>query len=88
MAEYIEREANAFPLCKDNVICCNDDCRGCANAVYRAYIKRRIKSGRWVISSDGYYPYCSGCGNEPKHGEMTNFCPNCGADMRGRRTNG
>lgn len=37
----------------------------------------------WIISSDGYYPYCSECKSEPKNGEMTDFCPNCGADMRG-----
>ena len=37
----------------------------------------------WVISSDGYYPYCSECKSEPKSGDMTNFCPSCGADMRG-----
>ena len=37
----------------------------------------------WIISSDGYYPYCSECKSEPKSGEMTDFCPNCGADMRG-----
>lgn len=44
-----------------------------------------VVHGEWIISSDGYYPYCSECKNEPKHGEMTNFCPNCGADMRERK---
>ena len=43
------------------------------------------KQGHWIISSDGYYPYCSECKVEPKSGEMTDFCPFCGADMRGRR---
>lgn len=38
----------------------------------------------WEISSDGYYPYCSNCKNEPKSKEMTNYCPNCGAKMKGR----
>lgn len=42
------------------------------------------KQGHWIISSDGYYPYCSECKSEPKSGEMTDFCPSCGADMRGR----
>ena len=37
--------------------------------------------GRWIICSDGYYPHCSVCNEEPKHGEMTSFCPNCGAKM-------
>lgn len=40
-----------------------------------------VVHGRWIICSDGYYPYCSECKEEPKHGEMTNYCPNCGAKM-------
>ena len=39
------------------------------------------KKGRWLINSDGYYPYCSQCKYEPK--EMTRYCPNCGAEMSG-----
>ena len=37
--------------------------------------------GRWIISSDGYYPYCSNCKKEPKSGDMTPYCPHCGAKM-------
>lgn len=40
------------------------------------------KQGEWKICCDGWYPYCSECGNEPKNGIMSNFCPDCGADMR------
>lgn len=40
---------------------------------------QKIKYGKWIISSDGYYPYCSECGKEPK--EMSEFCPHCGAKM-------
>ena len=36
--------------------------------------------GHWIISCDGYYPYCSNCKEEPKGG-MSKFCPNCGAEM-------
>jgi len=39
------------------------------------------RTGKWIINSDGYYPYCSECKSEPKSGEMTDFCPNYGADM-------
>lgn len=39
--------------------------------------------GKWLINSDGYYPYCSECKAEPKSGEMTDFCPKCGAKMEG-----
>ena len=44
---------------------------------------RKQSEGEWIISSDGYYPYCSECKNEPKNGVMTDFCPNCGAKMKG-----
>ena len=47
--------------------------------------KKRLNStskGHWIISSDGYYPYCSECLTEPKSGDMTDVCPTCGADMR------
>lgn len=41
------------------------------------------KIGQWLINSDGYYPYCSTCKNEPKSRTMTDYCPNCGAFMKG-----
>ena len=41
-----------------------------------------VKHGEWLICCDGYYPYCSKCKEEPDNGEMTNYCPHCGADMR------
>lgn len=39
--------------------------------------------GEWRINCDGYYPYCPKCMREPESGKMTDFCPHCGADMRG-----
>lgn len=39
--------------------------------------------GEWMINCDGYYPYCPKCMREPESGKMTDFCPHCGADMRG-----
>jgi Zn finger protein HypA/HybF involved in hydrogenase expression len=41
------------------------------------------KHGRWCINSDGYYPYCSECGQEPQNRVMTPYCPNCGVRMDG-----
>ena len=41
-----------------------------------------VARGEWKINPDGWYPYCSNCGTEPKNGVMSNFCPECGADMR------
>ena len=40
-----------------------------------------VKHGKWLISSDGYYPYCSECNYKPKSREMTKFCAECGAKM-------
>ena len=42
----------------------------------------KSNKAEWKINSDGYYPYCSNCNKEPEGGKMTDFCPNCGADMR------
>ena len=63
------------------------DGEGVANAIANAPTIDAVEvvHGRWIICSDGYYPYCSVCNEEPKHGDMTNYCPNCGADMRERR---
>ncbi len=44
---------------------------------------RPERHGRWIICSDGYYPYCSECTREPQGKEMTDYCPNCGAKMDG-----
>lgn len=41
--------------------------------------------GEWIL--DGGTPICSGCHEEPcwssEGYDFTDFCPNCGADMRG-----
>lgn len=42
-----------------------------------------VVHSRWMISSDGYYPYCEHCRTEPVGGKMTKYCPNCGAVMDG-----
>lgn len=44
---------------------------------------RPERHGEWKINPDGYYPYCTECGEEPQGGEMTKWCPNCGAKMDG-----
>ena len=40
-----------------------------------------VVHSKWEICSDGYYPYCKRCFNEPQGRVMTKFCPNCGAKM-------
>lgn len=50
----------------------------------RTVSKKETVHGKWIICSDGYYPYCSECGLEPGHGdELTDICPSCGAVMDG-----
>ena len=41
-----------------------------------------IQNTLWKIDCNGYYPYCPKCGYEPYDGRLTNFCPDCGADLR------
>lgn len=36
---------------------------------------------KWIINSDGYYPYCSNCKEIPEYGVMSKYCPECGARM-------
>lgn len=43
------------------------------------------KKGEWVLQSDDYHEYyeCDQCGIAVGLDDVRNFCPNCGADMRG-----
>lgn len=42
------------------------------------------KKGKWKLNKDGNWA-CSFCEFDPYHDNMKgmNYCPNCGADMRG-----
>ena len=87
MAEYIERSALLRALSKE--VEYNDDGDQAINSdtVFIAIESApaadvaQVVPGRWLINSDGYYPYCSECKEEPKSGIMTHYCPNCGAKM-------
>ena len=46
-------------------------------------INNGVKHGRWLINSDGYYPYCSECKCEPDGRKMSKYCPHCGVKMDG-----
>lgn len=48
-------------------------------------LQQERPKGEWIPKKfpyAWYYPTCSVCGFE-NEGELNNFCPNCGADMRG-----
>ncbi len=86
MAEYIERE-KVIKAAKTNKAVCRCeadivDVQNIVNCVPAANV-RPERYGRWIICSDGYYPYCSECTKEPQGKEMTDYCPNCGAKMDG-----
>ncbi len=94
--EYISRDLalrqlNATCLATD----CNNyngvRCRACAYADAMDFIDaipaagvQPVKHGHWIISSDGYYPYCSECKARPE-GKPTKFCGECGARMDGEQ---
>ena len=52
-------------------------------------LEQEPKTGKWVHRNDDFNDWleCSECGygseGEVRFGEETNFCPHCGADMRG-----
>ena len=84
---YISREeaksAYCRNFCTQGAACPDYRCKEVNDAFDKippAHIKPM--SARWIINSDGYYPYCSNCKHEPQSGKMTRYCPDCGARMK------
>ena len=46
------------------------------------------KTGRWIDGSIPTYAACSECGYQERYAYENNFCPHCGADMRGDKEEG
>lgn len=51
----------------------------------RKQVNKSQKHGEWLISSNGYHPYCSECREEPTSSKMTVYCDHCGAIMDGKK---
>jgi len=52
-----------------------------------ADVRENVK-GEWIekyIEREGYCYFCSNCNLEVLESDLSNFCPNCGADMRGKK---
>lgn len=86
MKEYIERDAAKkeflhAPMTEDEKIL----------VIRRIYAIPaadvvEVRHGRWerVDYGNGFYNYhCSSCRHIPRENIRSNYCPNCGADMRG-----
>ena len=67
--------------CRCNKICDHNKYgfENCNNYISADVVE--VRHGEWKISFDGYYPYCSECGHEPKGRYTTKYCEECGALM-------
>lgn len=90
MADYIDRENYCKSICR----CSRDKCDKdkCPLWAAPAATVREDVQGEWIVNTDDFTPKkrCSNCGyNKPMEAgekirkEPENFCPNCGARMRG-----
>lgn len=82
MAKDICRvKLNCNDVCKPISAC--DALRYAERAVEAGYVKQ--KEGEWVEKGDTFYVFaCSACGGTVDFKfQMTPYCPNCGAKMKG-----
>lgn len=89
MDDLISRQAAIDALCEAGLI--NYQATGDGNGMIHAVnvVKglpsaQERKTGKWIDNSDGVegaWNYCSVCGERAI--DLYDFCPNCGADMRG-----
>ena len=75
--EYIEREAVMDALLHEQY---GYLCEDAINSIPAADV-RPVVRGEWEYNPGDNIPYCSEC-MMPQDSEC-NFCPNCGANMRG-----
>lgn len=84
MAEYIERELAIEALSRGEG--CGNICRRAIERILAADVAP-VRHGRWIEKDKyafGTFYDCSICGNcILDNGHSWNYCPNCGADMRG-----
>ena len=79
-------DADALGLTDMEIIMCNGDYKEAMkmliDKIENAPTIEERKNGRWIPKDDGRY-HCSSCDGIAPKGYRWDFCPNCGADMRG-----
>ena len=94
MSDLISRQA-AIDACLDGFCACVNDC---VNEIKKLpSVTPKPKIGKWIAQEDELGEYASGCfecsnchevfwveSGTPQDNEY-NYCPNCGADMRGEQ---
>lgn len=79
--EYIEREAARKYILEEYPLLQRDRLMRTIDDIPAADV-RPVTRGEWIDHQEGRWIYakCSECGTV--HDVKSNFCPNCGADMR------
>lgn len=89
MSDYIKREDAIRQIVKTSAQ--NElDIPAIGTVIYilsemdSADVRENVR-GEWIEQEDDYYHYweCSECGIGVGLDDIRNYCPNCGADMRG-----
>lgn len=67
----------------------NNECEKCVFSPFKQFrqtAQPERKTGKWIREGwEAVYLRCSACGYRDYTEEHNNFCPNCGADMRGEQ---
>lgn len=98
MSRYIDADEliEFFDGYPDHIEFDVEDIKSIINEQDVADVRENVK-GKWIIKTDGFvikrvWGVCSECGNTLDFSGVNagrgdaNFCPNCGADMRGDQT--
>ena len=82
MSDYIRRK-DVLDLAEKGILISNGNYKAVCKAINKIPSVKIKKRGKWMECDDGAFWYiCSKCclGTDIK----TNYCPNCGAKMKGR----
>ena len=86
MAEYIEREEIMNRLFTEYATDSKADVFELIRSIPAADVQP-VKRGRWELTNNPSFKKCSECGawwgRDIIDNIFTNYCPKCGADMRG-----